>query len=480
MRVSIRKQLLILFIPFLFGLWIISAFLNYTLISTISRESFDRDLINSADSVVGRLRIKGGKVVADLPPAAQAILKHDESDRLYYRVLSSDGKLISGDSDLPTPSKNLPVGVPQIITARVHGKNVRLTEVRTPIEELPGETVIVQFAETTNVRKLFQQKLLLSSAIPQLLFIVLGFLAVWYGIEKILTPLRLVQSQVTKRSPNDFSALSDAGTPEEVYPLVSALNRLFERVRDEMQAHQRFIANAAHQLRTPLAGLKTYTSIGCEMSEVDDLKHIVQEIDQGIDRSSRIVSQLLALARTDGENSAITRVKSYIDLNFLVSEIVSELVDNSIRKEISMTFEPSNSVPLVFGEQAGLRHLVVNLIENAIAYTPSQGKILVKLTNDSKVILSVSDTGCGIPVEEHAKVFERFYRVPGTRGIGSGLGLAIVKEVANSHYAEVSISANGGGGCSVLVSFPSISISETKGISAESKSESILKASSRT
>jgi two-component system sensor histidine kinase TctE len=224
-RLSIRKQLLTLFVPFLFGLWIASAVLSFWLVSAFSGESFDRDLINSADSVVGRLRVKGDKVVIDLPPAAQAILKHDEADKFYYRVLSSDGQLISGDAGLPKPSQDLQINTPKIVTDKISGKNVRLAEIKASITEAEGQTVVVQVAETTNVRTRFQEKMLLSLAVPQLLVIVVGLLTVWYGITKILTPL----------------------------------NHLLSRLREEIKAHQRFIANAAHQLRTPLAGLKTYS-----------------------------------------------------------------------------------------------------------------------------------------------------------------------------------------------------------------------------
>lgn len=456
-RLSIRKQLLTLFVPSLLGLCIVSAVLSSWLVSGFSGDAFDRDLINSADSVVGRLRWKDDKVVVDLPPAAQAILKHDESDKFYYSVLGIDGQRISGDSNMPDPSRDLEVNVPKVLTATIDGQIVKLVEIKAALDEAEGQNVIVQVAETTNFRTRFQDRMFLSIALPQLLAVLLGLWAVWYGVAKILTPLRMLQQELANRSQADLSPLSDAGTPEEVYPLVVTLNHLLNRLRDDIKAHQRFIANAAHQLRTPLAGLKTYSSIGSEMTEADELKHIVKELDQGIDRASRIVAQLLALARTDASEPADLTSRNSVDLNFLVSDVVTDLIGQAIRKNIELTFESSQMPATIYGDKSGLRHLITNLIENSVLYTDNGGKVVVGLSQNGSVVLRVADTGPGIPIDERERVFERFYRLEGTNGNGSGLGLSIVKEVAKAHKATVSIqSTSTGCGTLVLVEFPSV------------------------
>lgn len=460
-RLSIRKQLITLFVPFLFGLWITSAIVSFWLVSTFSGESFDRDLISSADSVVGRLRMKEGKVVVDLPPAALAILKHHESDKFYYRVVDLSGQWISGDQEgLPPPLSDLQIDTPRVLTSRISSQTststaqIRVAEIKTRVDESGGQAVIVQVAETTNVRTRFQEKMLLSIAVPQLLVIALGLFAVWYGITKILTPLRSLQLQLATRSQLELGPLADDDTPEEVYPLVRALNQLFARLRDDIKAHQRFIANAAHQLRTPLAGLKTYSSLGTEMTETDDLKHIMRELDQGIDRASRMVGQLLTLARTDRGDPLVNRARTDIDLNFLVSDVVAELAEQAIHRKIQLQYEPADDRAMLTCEPDGLRHLVANLIENAVFYTPAGGSVSIKARKGHNIVLSVCDTGPGIPAEERDKVFERFYRIVGTTGNGSGLGLSIVKEVANAHNANISIgTGNGGVGTLVTVEF---------------------------
>lgn len=453
MRVSIRRQLLTLFIPFVFCLLVASAILSFWLVSTFSGQAFDKDLASSADSVAARLRAKNGRISMDMPPAALAILKHSESDKFYYSVVSTTGERLAGDANIPPALPGLTVDVPRVSTSIIDGREVRLAEIMVRAEGGYESHVIVQVAETTNVRKRFQEKMLISIAVPQLLVIALGVFTVWYGVTKILTPLKLLQAQLGTRS--DLSPLPDQDAPEEVYPLVAALNQLLGRLREEMQAHQRFIANAAHQLRTPLAGLKTYSSIGSQMTDAKDLKHIVSELDLGIDRSCRMVGQLLALARTDGGEQDIIP-KQRVDLNFIVSDVTSELVKHAVKKDLDLIFEPSDVPPIVFGEQTGLRHMVANLVENAILYTPKGGTVRVQIVSrDSTINLRVVDTGSGIPPAERDKVFERFYRVNGTPGTGSGLGLSIVQEVANAHGASIHVSDGPGNtGTQIAVEFP--------------------------
>jgi two-component system sensor histidine kinase TctE len=438
-RRAIRKQLLFLFVPLLGCVAIASTVLSFYLVQNFSEEYFDWDLVNSADSVVGRMRVQGEKVVVDLPASAQAILKKDESDKFYFSVIDETRGVISGDRNLPPPATELEEEKPRIRTGVIAGETVRIVDVKVPVPSELKKSVIVQVAETMNARRQFEKKMLLSVAVPQLIAMILGLSAVWYGVVKILNPLKDLQAQLAKRSQSDLSPLVGESAPEEVYPLVKAINSLFEKSTEELKAQQRFVASAAHQLRTPLAGLKTYSSIGSDMTEASELKHVVQELDQGIDRASRMVNQLLALARSDIGEPAKMASASQLDLNFLVSDVVSELVDQSIRKGLKLTFEGSDSPVLVTGEQTGLRHLVSNLIENAIFYTPQGGSITVRVKGSDKTILSVIDTGPGIPLQEQDKIFERFYRILGTGGNGSGLGLAIVKEVANAHNAKVTI-----------------------------------------
>lgn len=456
MRTSIRKQLFNLFLPILVFLVCTSSILSYSFVSTFSNDLFDRTLLNSADSISGRVRLRGSKIVADLPPAAQAILKNDNSEKFFYRVLDSNGRKVSGDKGLPEPSQDLKLDAAKITTTVIAGETVRLTETKAPVDESDGEFAIVQFAQTMNGRKQFQDKLLLSIFLPQALLVVVAVLAAWYGVSRILNPLKSLQLQLANRSPSDLSPLSDQQTPEEVYPLVSAINQLLNRSKEAIKTHQRFIANAAHQLRTPLAGLKTYSSIGTQMVEAQELQHIVKELDAGIDRSTRMVSQLLALARTEIGELPNNKNTTSVDFNELVQGVLNENVHESMRHNLELNFEPNDGPALLNGDPTGLRHLVANLIENAVLYSPDGGKISVAVNSEkSRLIFSVTDNGPGIPEQEREKVFERFYRISGTRGQGTGLGLAIVKEVAAAHQAVIEIESPANfQGTKVRVIFP--------------------------
>ncbi len=456
MRASIRKQLFSLFMPILLVLLGTSSLLSYSFISQFSSDLFDRNLLNSADSISGRVRLRSGKIVADLPPAAQAILKNDNSEKFFYRVLDSSGRKVSGDNGLPVPSPDLQLDSAKISTTAISGERVRLTETKTPVDGSEGEYAIVQFAQTMNGRKQFQDKIFLSVFFPQALLVIVGLFAAWYGVSKILTPLKSLQMQLAKRSPSDLSPLADEQTPAEVYPLVTAINQLLEQSKEAIKTHQRFIANAAHQLRTPLAGLKTYSSIGIQMIDAEELRHIVKELDSGIDRSTRMVSQLLALARTEIGERPMTRTSTPVNLNDLVQAVLRENAHESMRRNLELNFEPLDRPAILHGDPTGLQHLVSNLIENAMLYTPEEGKISIMLDmHESNLIFAVTDNGPGIPEPERQKVFERFYRINGTKGQGSGLGLAIVREVALAHGAVIEIeNPSSGQGTTVRVVFP--------------------------
>ena len=455
MRSSIRRGMLMRLVPVLFLLWCGSAALNYVLISNLSREAFDRELINAADSVVGRLRVVGGRLSLDMPPAALAILKNDDSEKLYYRVVDSNGSHLAGDKELPPPAmSNLRLDVPELESRVLNGEEVRLVQIKVVPEETNYPPVVVQVAEATYSRAAFRSKLLFVIAGLHLLIIVVGIVAILYSVNHALHSMMVLQAEIKKRSPQDLSPMTDELTPEEAYPLVLAINKLFERLGAEVDRQKRFISNAAHQLRTPLAGLKTYSSIGVQMTDVDDLKHVMKQLDFGLDRASRLVNQLLTLARTEEKMWQERGEGHIVDLTSLVKSVNSELGSLANKKEITVHLHDQSISSPVFGDETGLRIMIFNLLENAILYTPAGGNIWIRLRNDSTystdghavgsaqiVEFIVEDTGGGIPEPERRKVFERFYRLDDSGSPGTGLGLAIVKEVVNSHKGTVEITS---------------------------------------
>ncbi|MBI4533839.1 MAG: sensor histidine kinase N-terminal domain-containing protein, partial [Candidatus Melainabacteria bacterium] len=377
MRRSIKKLLLVWLSSVLGGLWIVGTIVGYYLAVKFSNDAYDRELVNSADSVAARMRIKDGRIVVDLPPAAQAVLRYNSVDKFYYQVLKPTGELISGDAVLPRPSQGLEEGVPRFRTAQIGKEKVRIVGIEAPVTETNDVPMIVQVGETLISRQQLSRDIWMSIVVPQLIMVLLGAAAVWFGVGRGLDPLRVLQKAITKRSPSDLSPVGEATAPEEVLPLVQSINDLLGRLRDDIKAQQRFVANAAHQLRTPLAGLKTYSSLGTSLSDIGALQKVMKQIDLGLDRTTHLVNQLLALARMDpGHGPGLHH--GVIDLNFIVSDVVAEQVLQAVKKNIDLSFESAPEPAMVSGDMTGLQQLVSNLLDNALVYTPEAGKVSIK------------------------------------------------------------------------------------------------------
>lgn len=450
---SIRKQLLTYLLIPLCSLVILGGLFAYGLAFTVANYTYDRWLINSADSVVGRLRWRKTGVVVDMPPAAQAILRYSGKDKIYYQVLRQDGTRISGDVVIPGPVREPYSDVPGFRDAQLKGVPIRIARLRCVNPNNPEDAVLVQVAETLDGRIELTRTLILSIIAPQILLIILGSIAVWVGVGRALQPLRTIKDAVTVRNPQDLSPLVFDAVPVEVKPLVESINDLLDRLRRDLEAQRRFVANAAHQLRTPLAGLRTYTGLTQRVSKDERVHELVGHIDQGIDRMVRMVNSLLCLARIE---PGVETKHSRLDLNFIASDSTAELVETALAKNIELTFEPAAKPALVTGNKEALRDLATNLIENAVLYTPPGGSVSVRVSNGNGIFLSVEDDGPGIPEAEKGRVFERFYRILGSDVPGSGLGLAIVREIAYAHNATVDISSgHDAKGTLVSVSFES-------------------------
>lgn len=442
---SISKQLLTgLLIP-LCSLLLISTIVAYTLAAWFAGDAHDQNLLNSAHNVAARLTEDKRGLVAELPKNVQAVLRHNDSDKFFYQVLGTDNVRLAGDAILPMPIGPLETEIPRFRNAVVNGMPVRMARITVELRGKLNRTVIVQVATTLNSRTELINKIFLSIVIPQLVLGVLSVLAVWFGVANGLMPLRALSNDIQSRSQVDLTRIDGTDTPIEVQPIINALNNLFGRLEAHIDAQQRFVANAAHQLRTPVAGLKAYIEYGRRVNN-GKMKEVLDQLDNGVDRISELVAGLLVLAR-----AANLQAHNFepLDLNFVASEVSSELMREAANKQIELSFHPSHEKAPVTGDPSDLREMITNLVENAIRYTPVGGKVDVSLDAGPPVILSVKDNGPGIPANERERVFERFYRVLGTKVNGSGLGLAIVSEIAQAHKATVELT-EGADGCGTL------------------------------
>ena len=326
---------------------------------------------------------------------------------------------------------------------------------RSFVEDHKEISVIVEVAETVKPRQDFAHQLLIGIIVPQLLLIGLGGFAIWLGVSRGLNPLRKLETALAKRSQFDLSPVEDDATAEELQPLIQAINDLLGRLREDLDSQRRFVANAAHQLRTPLAGLKTYVGVVSSLSEKAEQKQLtdaVKQLDHGLNRITHLVNRLLALAKAEPNAAAKVKPQNF-DLNLVAAEATSDLVGDAIDKNVDLAFEGAAGPLIVSGDPSSVRELVMNLVDNAVRYTPTGGHVTVRVQNGKGVILAVEDDGPGIVESERERVFERFYRVLGTDGAGSGLGLAIVREIAKSHGAKIELGSGSDGGTTIRVEF---------------------------
>jgi len=310
---------------------------------------------------------------------------------------------------------------------------------------------VVQAAQPMHARGQMAAGVALRSTLPFLiLFPVLG-IAIVFAVRHGLAPLDLLAAGLTTRSAQSLAPIQETGVPEEARGLVHALNGLLVRLGQALEGQRAFIADAAHELRTPLAALKLQMQLVGRAQDADERRAAQAELEAGLARAAHLVDQLLMLARQEPSAPVPATQCALADI---ACAIVAARAPLALQAGIDLGVK--RAAPLILkGDPAALAVMLGNLVDNALRYTPSGGSIDVETyEEDSAFVLEVADSGPGIALDERERVFDRFYRVPGSPGIGSGLGLAIVKRIAQSHSATVLLDERAGGGLRVRVRFP--------------------------
>jgi two-component system sensor histidine kinase TctE len=448
---SLRVTLLRLLIPPVALILAVGSVGAYYLSIDPAADAYDSSLVNTAIALSERIRMHEGNPVFDLPSAAEAVVRTDKYDKVYFVVRDSVGRVIAGDQDIPLPPPGLrsDEGV-FAYDADAHGRRLRVIALLLPCG---AGVCTVNVAETTIKRDRLARDILIGSVLPQALLAILTLVLVWYGVTRGLAPLARLSDEIRQRSPRDLRPIDESGAPAEAKPLLGALNKLFGQVDESNRNQQRFLANAAHQLRTPLAGLQAHTELAMAQPVPEACLAELEFVHSATIRTARLANQLLALARAEpGGNRPADFAQ--VELRSVVEEIADEWVHRSMAKDIDLGFDLS--LAIVSGDAFLLRELLANLVGNAVEYTPPGGHVTIKTGHTAEgAFLEVEDDGPGIPAAERERVLERFYRMPGTSGTGSGLGLAIVREIAAAHGARVEMGeGQGGRGCSVRLIFP--------------------------
>jgi two-component system sensor histidine kinase TctE len=406
----------------------------YTSINPV-RDAYDRALADSALAIAGYVRANDdGRVMLVLPDEAIRVLRADAIDSIYFRVSAPDGALIAGDQDLPS-ARNVRAN-PAFDTVIYRGVPTRIVSYRSVS---PAGMVTTTVGETTNKRQVVRTQLLSTVLTADLVELVAIMALVWIGVSIALRPLTALREQIARRSARELEPLSARAVPAEVRTLVDALNRLFRRIAETSRAQQQFLESATHQLRTPLAGIQAQLELLIAEECAPPKRERLNLTLSATRRLAHTTQQLLALARSDHAAATYSDFRA-VDLAAVVESTVADHVSLAVAADVDLGAELEPAV--VHGIAWLLAEAVNNLVDNAITYTPAGGSITVRCgTRNEHVFVEVVDTGVGIPVEERARVTDRFYRGNWSRGSGSGLGLAIVADVAQLHGATLSITA---------------------------------------
>nr|WP_198984013.1 sensor histidine kinase [Herbaspirillum sp. ASV7] len=436
--------------------------------------AYDRSLLASTRALAERVAIVDGRVTADVPYVALDSFETDNLGRIYYKVTGLDGELVSGYGDLPP----VPPGVkrsevyPALVRfyqADYNGQPVRIAALLQPVyDDSMRGIALIQVGETMEGRHGMTRKILFDTLWRQGTLVTVAALLVWFAVRFVLRPVMQLRGEVESRAPTDLSGFDPALVHKEMRPLVLAMNGYMERLQALITGQRRFIADASHQLRTPLTVLKTQAELTLrelrrEQLDAHEMRELVQGMARTTDSAVQLANRLLTLARA--EHGAAEGGTTWVSLTDAARQVALELSQLAVERDLALAFDAEGDI----GIQANallLHELMVNLLDNALRYTPAQGQVTLRVRAVSVVgqatgaILEVEDNGPGIAEAERERVFEPFYRAGATQHVnpgGTGLGLSIVREIAALHHASVTLdNPPSGQGLVVRIAFPGV------------------------
>ena len=436
--------------------WPMSIVATYLVAASIANAPFDQALETGAIALAAQVGMAKGTQSAALPTSlpivARDILRAGDSGRVYFQVRGARGKLLNGDAQIPPPPEDdAPApGLVQFRNATVGGEDVRIAWMLVDTKSGSGDrTAVVQVAETLGKRAHLANEIIKGVILPQFVILPIAVALAWFGLSRGIRPLARLQDKIAARSESDMRPIDPREAPDEVAPLVLSFNQLLGRIKKNSAEQKRFIADAAHQMKTPLAGLRTQAELALRERDPAELQRCLEQLVTGSTRATRLIDQLLALARAEhrGGVSGDAAALAAIDLDSLARDAMREWVPAALDKRIDFGLETTGAPARVVGNALLIGELIKNLIDNAIRYTPAGGAVTVRVSGITgprgshparhETVLQVEDNGPGIAPAERGIVFERFYRVLGSGVDGSGLGLAIVREIAEQHGATV-------------------------------------------
>jgi two-component system sensor histidine kinase TctE len=457
---SLRASLLLALIGPLTILFLLGGLVSYALAQYFSDTVYDGWLFDSASSLALEVERGPDGPRADIPAATQRLFEWDTTDRTYFRIRGERSGLIAGRADMPVvegdvdeyegarfsdlleqlvhdvldfdPDEDV---VGRFYDGRMDGMDVRIAVIDLPASAF-GEGVSIEVAETTVKREGLAQAILLATLAPQMLLIVVAAAAVRRAVRRGLAPLDTLTARLDASRPEQLAPVADDDVPLEIRPLTRALRKLLTRLNDALLAQRRFISEAAHQLRTPLTGIKLQAEAILRESTSDEARPMIEALRHSTDRAARLSNQLLSLARAERDGRGGHPMRRF-DLQALAQETGAEWAPSALARgqDMHFTSTPDDQPVWIIGDEDLLREAISNLLDNAIKYGRDGGSIHLRLISQPRVAVEVQDDGPGIDEDQRPQMLQRFVR--GARGEGSGLGLPIAQNIAHLHGGEL-------------------------------------------
>jgi len=448
----LAEILLWLLIILLMG-WSIGVVMIYNVTGKFANEPYDVVLANNAQALAKLVGYSAGRITINLPRAARDILVTDPQDKVYFQIVDLNDVLLVGDYEVPWVPSTEHQELDKVFLRddEINDEEVRVAWLFKRVSP-DTEPILIQVAETRNKRSGMAARIVSSVIVPQFAIVPIAVLLIYFAVSRGITPLHRLQDELRDRRPSDLAPISVQRLPAEIRPLIEALNDTMARLDESLSEQRRFIADAAHQLKTPLTGLRTQAELALRETSPERLQTCVRQMLHAVERLADMTQKLLVLARAEAM-STHNAAQENVVLAELVPEVAREWASHAMAKGIELSFECFAETNEVRGNERLLHELFANLIDNAIRYTPAGGSVAILLHHDDGLCVDIEDSGIGIAAEERDKVFDRFYRVLGTHTDGSGLGLSIVREIAALHHVEISLHDSVLGGTRVRVQF---------------------------
>ncbi len=447
---SLRRHLLTILAAPMALAWLISGVLIYVLALHYANINYDRSLRQSALALERAIQTEPGR---ELNPQARALMQYGEIEPGFYSVRSLRDGSLGGNFELPLPTPlPSPGTAPYNYSIQVAGQTLRLATLAIAGED-PADSIVIQVAETLYERHALAREILIGTLPVVMLLIATVLILVWLAVSRGLRLLDPLTAQIASRPANDLAPLDQRMVPIEIQPLTRTIDALFARLRETLELQERFLADAAHQLRTPLAGLRLQAERALADPRPQSVRAALVHVERLSAGAGRAAGQLLALARAQASPEAAVAAGE-VDLAEIARSYVAERVPDALARRIDLGYAGPSSCPPIRGDAVMLREALVNLVDNALTYTGSGGRVTTSVTpGPGRLTLAVEDSGSGVEARWRGRLGERFFRPPGSRREGSGLGLAIVRRIAERHRARLDFDRSAEGGLRVSLHF---------------------------